>query len=297
MAEKKISIVIKKIDGGAAGAHGGGWKVAFADFMTAMMCFFLVMWLCAQTAEVKSDVASYFTGPSMLEHDFSSYGAELTLEKLFLDLVNEPLKTAQNLLQPVDFTPNLMAMGSKKIVLNFVASELGNIASNVSVESDHMEFEIPEHYLFTTGTSNPSAQFVNIMTKIHTITAGIEDSRVDVDSVLYQESVYESSFEIAQRISESRKDLIGLKIKSSFEHDNNEIFGSAVVKPAGPTGHKTPEGFIKIRISQKEKQADGRKPRPLEDLFEKERKPDLDVYNDFVRRVSQDKNKSKSKNK
>ena len=46
MAEKKGStIVIKKITIVAGGGHGGAWKVAFADFMTAMMCFFLVMWL------------------------------------------------------------------------------------------------------------------------------------------------------------------------------------------------------------------------------------------------------------
>lgn len=288
MAEKKVSIVIKKIDGGGAGAHGGGWKVAFADFMTAMMCFFLVMWLTAQSAEVKSDVASYFSGPSMLEHDFTSYGAELTLEKLFLDLINEPLKTAQNLMQPADFTPNIMSMGSRKLVINFVADELGGIASSVNVEHDSMEFEIPEHHLFVPGTSNPSAQFVNIMTKIQAITVGLEDSRVDVDSVVIEETI-EGGYEIAQRISANRKDLIGLKIKSTFEHDNNEIFGSASVKTMA-SAHKS-AGSIKIRISQKPETSNGRKPRPLEDLFEKDRKPDLDVYNDFVRRLSQDKNK------
>lgn len=295
MAEKKISIVIKKIDGGGAGAHGGGWKVAFADFMTAMMCFFLVMWLTSQTQEVKSDVASYFTGPSMLEHDFSSYGAELTLEKLFLDLINEPLKTAQNLLQPADFTPNIMAMGSKKLVLHFVADELGAMASDVSVESDKVEFEIPERYLFEPGTSNPSPQFVSMMTKIQALTVGIEDSRVDVDSVVYQESVQDGSFDTAQRVSAGRKDLIGIKIKSTFENDNNEVFGSASVKNMG-TGRRS-EGYIRIRISQKEETSTGRKPRPLEDLFEKNKKNDLDVYNDFVRRVSQDKTKPKPKKK
>ena len=43
--DKGVTIVIKKVQGGKAGAHGGAWKVAYADFVTAMMAFFMVMWL------------------------------------------------------------------------------------------------------------------------------------------------------------------------------------------------------------------------------------------------------------
>ncbi|NUN04377.1 MAG: chemotaxis protein MotB, partial [Bdellovibrio sp.] len=53
MAEKKPTIVIKKITVVAGGGHGGSWKVALADFMTALMAFFLVMWLLGQSEETK----------------------------------------------------------------------------------------------------------------------------------------------------------------------------------------------------------------------------------------------------
>jgi len=47
-----------------AGKGGGGaWKVAYADFVTAMMAFFLVMWLCSQNQEVRRSVADYFSDP------------------------------------------------------------------------------------------------------------------------------------------------------------------------------------------------------------------------------------------
>jgi chemotaxis protein MotB len=46
-----------------AGHGGGAWKVAYADFVTAMMAFFLVMWITAQSAEVKEAVAEHFTTP------------------------------------------------------------------------------------------------------------------------------------------------------------------------------------------------------------------------------------------
>jgi chemotaxis protein MotB len=57
-------IIIKRVKRGGHGAHhGGSWKVAFADFMTAMMAFFLVMWLVGQSDSVKESVSSYFQNP------------------------------------------------------------------------------------------------------------------------------------------------------------------------------------------------------------------------------------------
>src|SRR4026209_1585611 len=43
--------------------HGGAWKVAYADFVTAMMAFFLVMWITAQNDQVKKAIAHHFTDP------------------------------------------------------------------------------------------------------------------------------------------------------------------------------------------------------------------------------------------
>lgn len=56
-------IIIKRINKGHGGHHGGAWKVAFADFMTAMMAFFLVMWLVGQEPEVRESVAGFFRDP------------------------------------------------------------------------------------------------------------------------------------------------------------------------------------------------------------------------------------------
>ncbi len=69
MAEKGKSIIIKKVKkGGHAAAHGGSWKVAYADFVTAMMAFFLLMWLLSQTPqEKKAEVAQYFQMFSLFE--------------------------------------------------------------------------------------------------------------------------------------------------------------------------------------------------------------------------------------
>src|ERR1700756_4045235 len=133
MAEKKALIVIKKVYVNPAGGHGGSWKVAFADFMTPLMSFFLLMWLLNQTEEVKKNVSDYFSTPSVIEYNFRNFGAELTLEKLFLDLINEPLKVLQDFIQPMDYTPNFMKMGSQNIVKAAVMEELGDYASELDV--------------------------------------------------------------------------------------------------------------------------------------------------------------------
>ena len=57
-------IVVKKIKKGGAGAHGGAWKIAYADFVTAMMAFFLLMWLLGSTAQGDlKGIADYFQNP------------------------------------------------------------------------------------------------------------------------------------------------------------------------------------------------------------------------------------------
>lgn len=65
MAEKKLQpIIIKRVKKGGHAAHGGAWKIAYADFVTAMMAFFLLMWLLGSTAKGElQGIADYFNAP------------------------------------------------------------------------------------------------------------------------------------------------------------------------------------------------------------------------------------------
>jgi chemotaxis protein MotB len=65
-------IIVKKNRGGHAGHHGGAWKVAYADFVTAMMAFFLVMWLVGASPDVKKSVAGYFREPGVFDFERST---------------------------------------------------------------------------------------------------------------------------------------------------------------------------------------------------------------------------------
>jgi chemotaxis protein MotB len=74
--------VIKK-KGGHAGHHGGAWKVAYADFVTAMMSLFIVLWLMGSSDKVKKAVAGYFNDPkgtaNLLGTTMAGNGVEVTL--------------------------------------------------------------------------------------------------------------------------------------------------------------------------------------------------------------------------
>jgi chemotaxis protein MotB len=63
-AKKLQPIIVKKIKKGGHGAHGGAWKIAYADFVTAMMAFFLLMWLLGSTTEGdRKGIQDYFNNP------------------------------------------------------------------------------------------------------------------------------------------------------------------------------------------------------------------------------------------
>ncbi|WP_084438391.1 flagellar motor protein MotB [Niveispirillum irakense] len=73
--EEKAPIIIKKVNKGGDGHHGGAWKVAYADFVTAMMAFFLLLWLLnVTTAEQKRGIADYFSPASASKQNSGAGG-------------------------------------------------------------------------------------------------------------------------------------------------------------------------------------------------------------------------------
>ena len=75
--EKQEIIIVKRVSGGGDGHHGGAWKIAFADFMTAMMALFLVLWLVnAANEKTKKSIASYFNPVKLVDRTRSTRGLE-----------------------------------------------------------------------------------------------------------------------------------------------------------------------------------------------------------------------------
>ena len=75
MSSNEQPIIIKRVKKAAHGHHGGAWKIAYADFVTAMMAFFLLMWLISMTTPQQKDgLADYFAPPNISRSNSGSGG-------------------------------------------------------------------------------------------------------------------------------------------------------------------------------------------------------------------------------
>src|SRR3954453_23786775 len=69
--DKRPIIIVKKVVKGHGGHHGGALKVAYADFVTAMMAFFMVIWILGMDESVKNSIQAYFSNPIGFKKGYS----------------------------------------------------------------------------------------------------------------------------------------------------------------------------------------------------------------------------------
>ena len=152
--EIPVRIIVRKKKGAHA-HHGGAWKVAFADFMTAMFALFLVLWLVNQSSDVKAAVAGYFADPMGHANEFGSSivpgsGAPTTTTQALniakiVDLRKDRLtKVAELLRQKLDQVPGLEGIRDK------VEIELTAEGLRIQLLED------PEGVFFRSGSSELS---------------------------------------------------------------------------------------------------------------------------------------------
>src|SRR5277367_7159712 len=92
-------IVIRKRKVHGGGHHGGAWKVAYADFVTAMMALFIVLWLLSSSEQVQKAVGGYFSDPTGHGKDIGNGlrgvgGESLTISKEDMSQLKEKLLQA-----------------------------------------------------------------------------------------------------------------------------------------------------------------------------------------------------------
>jgi len=91
-------IIIIKKKGGHGGHHGGAWKVAYADFVTAMMALFIVLWLLNSSVEVQKAVAGYFRDPrgssKKMGTAMGGNGDSITIDRKNLSQLKDKLQQA-----------------------------------------------------------------------------------------------------------------------------------------------------------------------------------------------------------
>jgi len=159
-------IIIIKKKGGHGGHHGGAWKVAYADFVTAMMALFIVLWLMNSSQKIQQAVGGYFKDPSgtatKVGTSLAGTGENLQLTKQDMAKLKEELQKSiqkmtdlDKLKQNIEMTVTAEGLriellesdkgtffdsGSSKLnqsgqeLVTLLAAELGKVPNHISVE-------------------------------------------------------------------------------------------------------------------------------------------------------------------
>ena len=156
MADEKGTIVIKRINKGGHAAHGGAWKVAFADFMTAMMAFFLVMWLMGSDEATKAAVADYFKTASVFKGGSDSLERRGAAPSTSYSILNgmEGLYDEKDVQDPA--RPRPVYLQEHKILSKLVFEIFDGNAFSEDVRAEFMKFAVPGNILFQFGSTEVS---------------------------------------------------------------------------------------------------------------------------------------------
>lgn len=201
-----VRIIKKKT--GHGGHHGGAWKVAYADFVTAMMALFIVLWIVGQSKAVKESIAGYFKDPGAFA---ASHGAAGALDGGSGAMKEEAMsalamqreafkKLGEEILKEIQDKPELKAIASQ------VKFDIANEGLRIEL------IEKSESYFFDVGTSDIKPDAAEILSIIAREVKSLPNKLVvegHTDSRQYARADGYSNFELsADRANSARRILV-----------------------------------------------------------------------------------------
>lgn len=263
MASKSQPIIVIKKKAAHSGPHGGAWKVAYADFVTAMMSLFIVLWLMGQSESVKRAVAGYFNDPkgtanllgttmtgngvTMIEHDEklkklkekleAEIKAKKELEKLSkqIEITITPEGLRIELLEEQNGTfykvgsAQLSANGQELLAL--LASELKTLPNSLLIEghTDAMQYSTDASY----GNWELSADRANAARRL------LQQDGVRSDQVTQVRGYADQLLRVKNNPYDPSNRRISILVKNSVEGASPQIPGHTQIV-GDPSGAKLP---------------------------------------------------------
>ncbi len=176
---KKIVIVKKKIMGGG-GHHGGSWKVAYADFVTAMMAFFMVMWILGMDEKTKQAIEGYFSNPVGYKKGYGAGSSPLSTGTTPSNIQKTSLRMIVRSSEQRSFE-QLKAQIQDKLAKNDSLKKL-NALIDVQVTNDGLRIELVESgrgdVYFPTGSARMKPATTLALQLIGTELAALQHSVV-----------------------------------------------------------------------------------------------------------------------
>ncbi|HLP16661.1 MAG TPA: flagellar motor protein MotB [Bacteroidota bacterium] len=204
--------IIKKVKGGHGGGHhGGAWKVAYADFVTAMMALFIVLWILGQSEETKQAVSSYFRDPGAFE---ATQGGVMTGSKGLIANAMPPKQVKKSIEAQKEELKKMGEVIKKELQGK---GQFAQLKSQITMEmvKEGLRIQLMESsnaYFFDIGTATLKPEAAEILKTIgseldkmpnHVIVEGHTDARQ------YESSTGYTNYELsADRANAARRVLV-----------------------------------------------------------------------------------------
>lgn len=211
-----IPIIIKKKKHRGHAHHGGAWKVAYADFVTAMMALFIVLWIVGQSKQVKQYVAHYFKDPGAFFENTKGGG-------MFTgsSVVNSTQQVEENLLREskklAEVASSILRQVEKDSALQGLMNQM---SMEISDEGLRIQlYESSENVYFDVGTARLKPEAVLMLTAIARELGKVENSVViegHTDSRPYSRLDGYTNFELsADRANAARRLLMSSGVRQN----------------------------------------------------------------------------------
>jgi chemotaxis protein MotB len=207
---KEQKIIIKKIKRYEEEGHGGSWKVAYADFVTALMAFFLLMWLISMVSpEKRARVADYFKHFSLFQQSGQSFMENPSM------IFNESGEAQRKVPQELHGTVNMKAEEFQEGIKKAIEQKLGDIKDQIKVDFHEGGVRIQlmdeeGNPMFDVGSTKPTPLALRILEVIgENIRKMPNQVAIEghTDSLIYKTATY-SNWELStERALTARKEL------------------------------------------------------------------------------------------
>ena len=232
-SEAPIRIVRKKK--GHAGHHGGAWKVAYADFVTAMMALFIVLWIVGQSKQVKEYIANYFKDPGAFFENTKAGGAASAGK------IGAATPTAEEFLKRQE--ENLQAVG--KEIMKEISEKpgLAELSKQIRIEvvKEGLRIELlesPNSVFFDVGTANMHDDTKKLLAVIAAGIRGLPNHLIlegHTDSRRYSSALGYTNFELSTDRANSARRVIVAEGLAEDRFDEVRGYADTMLRnPADP---------------------------------------------------------------